>query len=308
MMTPVSEALATYMCTVASLSPLTFRDYHFHLTLFEEYCSARDIHLEQITPKVYRGFLDHVALRINPRTKKPIVARTLAAYAQKVKTFLTWVSLYEDYSDCVKPSYLQAMRRPKVERRVMGIFTQEEVGHLYQACKLSNRIFLVDRDTALISLLIDCGLRANELCTLKIGDVHLSSSDSYVKVMGKGMKEREIGLGNKARLDLSYYLKTHRSGAAKDDLVFLAYKRVPLNRYSLDQIIYRLKSRAGVEKPGGAHMFRRTYATAFLDNGGNIYDLRDLMGHEHLSTTEEYARNTNRRNARKRNPSVWDQM
>jgi site-specific recombinase XerD len=85
------------------------------------------------------------------------------------------------------------------------------------------------------------------------------------------------------------------SGASPDEPVFLAYKRVLLNRYSLPQIINWLKSLGKVERGGGAHLFRKTFAMVYVDNEGDIYDLKTLRGHEHLITTEGYAKSTNRR-------------
>lgn len=84
--------------------------------------------------------------------------------------------------------------------------------------------------------------------------------------------------------------------------------RKPFTRNGLDQMLYRLKEWAGIEKEGGAHVFRHSYATMYLDNGGDIYDLRDLMGHEHVSTTEIYTQGTDQKKARKRAGSVWDSM
>lgn len=307
-MTPVSDAVETYMYAVASRSPQTLSKYQEQLKVFIGFCEERGVYLEQITPKVFREFVETVACRVDRRTGKTVVARTVSEYAGNIKTFLNWCSTYEDYLGCVKPGQLKAMRRPKVEKKVMEVFTPEEVSKIYEACKLNPRRYIVDRDRALISMLFDSGLRATEICTLKVGDIHLSLEDSHIKIMGKGWKEREVGLGNKARMDLHRFMKTWRKGADPEETVFLAYKRVPLNRYSLDQIIYRLKKLGGVERAGGAHMFRRTFATTYLDNGGDIYDLKTLMGHEHLSTTEKYTQNTSRRKARQRSRSVWDTM
>ncbi len=307
-MTPIHEAVETYLYAASALSEHTARLYKERLGIFCAYCEGREISLEQITPKVFREFLGNVAERISPQSHEKVKDVTVAAYAREVKVFLNWCSTYEDYFGCVKQGQLKAMRIPRVEKRIQPIFTQEEVQKMYDATKEAHNQFMRDRDRALVSLLIDSGVRANELCTLKVGDVHLDLDDPYIKIMGKGHKEREVGVGKGARMDLHRFLRNHRKGAGGDEVVFLAYKRVPLNRYSLDQIIYRLKSLAGVEKPGGAHMFRRTYATAFMDAGGDIYDLKSLMGHENLSTTERYIQNADKRKARRRSSSVWDKM
>lgn len=225
-----------------------------------------------------------------------------------IKVFLAWVSTYEDYTGAVKASTLKAMRVPKLEKKVKPTYTYEEVRRLYEACSKEPTRYLIDRERAIVSLLLDSGIRATELCTLRVGDIHLEVEDSYIKVLGKGQKEREVEVGKQARMDLHRYMRNHRRGAKPDEHVFLNRMRKAFTRNGLDQMLYRLKEWAGIEKDGGAHMFRHTFATQFLDNGGDIYDLRDLMGHEHVSTTEIYARGTNQKKARRRSSSVWDNM
>lgn len=307
-MTPVRDAIETYLFAAASLSENTLISYRDKLSVFQEFCEANDTSLEQITPKVFRLFLDHVSTRTNPQSGRTISGYTISSYGRVIKVFLAWVSTYEDYLGAVRPGQLKAMRVPKLEKKVKPTYTPEEIKQIYDACKNESTRYLIDRDRAIVTMLTDSGVRATELCTLRIGDIHLDLEDSYVKVLGKGQKEREVGLGRQARLDLHRYITRHRRRAQPDEYVFLSRLRKPFTRNGLDQMLYRLKEWAGIEKDGGAHMFRHTYATMYLDNGGDIYDLRDLMGHEHVSTTEIYTRGTNQKKARKRSGSVWDSM
>lgn len=307
-MTPVSEAIETYLYSVASLSGNTFVSYRDKLRVFQQFCESGDISLEQITPKVFRAFLDHISERMNPQTGVPVSGFTISSYARVIKVFLTWVSTYEDYLGAIRPGTLKAMRVPSLEKKFKPTFTVREVHALYEACKRERTKYLIDRDRSIVTLLLDTGIRASELCSLKIGDVHLSPEDSYIRVHGKGDKWREVGLGKQARIDLNRYLKAHRKGAAPESLVFLNRMRKPLTRNGLDQILYRLKEWAGIKTRGGVHMFRHTFATQYIDNGGDVYDLRDLMGHEHVSTTEIYTRGTSQKRARKARGSVWDNL
>lgn len=305
-MTPISEAVETYLFAVSSLSAHTLISYRDKLNVFLEFTGEK--HLEEITPKLFSEFIKHVSHRLNPRTGEEIAGHTISSYGRVIKIFLSWCSTYEDYLGSIKPGQLKAMRVPKLEKKIKPTYTPGEVMKIYEACKNEATRYLIDRDRAIITVLGDSGIRATELCTLKIGDVHLDPEDSYVKVLGKGSKEREVGLGKQARLDLHRYLTRHRRGAKPDEYVFLNRMRKSFTRNGLDQMLYRLKEWAGIKKPGGAHMFRHTFATMYLDNGGDIYDLRDLMGHEHVSTTEIYTLNTDQKKARKRGGSVWDKM
>ena len=278
-MTPVRDAIETYLFAVSSLSGHTLISYRDKLSVFQEFCEANDVGLEQISPKVFREFIEHVSKRINPQTGAAISGHTISSYGRVIKVFLAWASTYEDYLGAVKPGQLKAMRVPKLEKKVKPTYTPEEIHKIYEATKNESTRYLIDRDRAIVTMLTDSGVRASELCTLKVGDVHLDADDCFVKVLGKGQKEREVGLGKQARLDLHRYLTRHRRRAQPDEFVFLSRLRKPFTRNGLDQMLYRLKEWAGIEKDGGAHMFRHTYATMYLNNGGDIYDLRDLMGH-----------------------------
>jgi site-specific recombinase XerD len=217
------------------------------------------------------------------------------------------VSGYEDYAGCVKPGSLRSFAVPRPGNLVKPVLTVEEIKRLYDACRKENTRNLRIRATAILSILLDSGIRASELCTLTIENVHLNPRDSYILVHGKGKKQREVGLGQKARIDLHRYIRQVRANALPTDAVFVSRNGEPLTRNGLDQILYRLKEAAGVCTPGGAHLFRHTYATMYLESGGDVYKLSRLMGHEHISTTQGYARNYQQRNARQ-GPSVLDNM
>lgn len=303
-MTPVSEAVETYLYSVAALSGQTLRLYRRALHMFQDFCESQGLSLEQVTPKVFRAFAEALSLRISPRSKLPLESKTIQLYTRAVKIFISWVTEYDDYLGCVKPGSLRAMRVPRCEKKIMSVLDYEEIKLLYDACKKNERRYIIDRDKAILSVLLDSGLRASELCTLKLKDVHLQ--EMRIKVSGKGRKQREIPIGVKTRLDLHTFISRHRRGVRPDEYVFLSYKRNPLSQTTLDEIIERLKLLAGIEKEGGSHMFRRTYATLFMENGGDIYDLRDLMGHSHISTTEGYVQEANKRRIQQRSKSVLD--
>jgi integrase/recombinase XerD len=306
-MTPIDEVIETYMFAVVSgLSEHSVLSYGDKLKVFSDFCAG--IGLEGVSPKVFSEFLQEVGKRVNPRTGVQISDKTVSGYAVAVKVFLNWTCSYEDYAGIVRPGTLKAMRLPKVDKKVKPIYDSSEAKKIYEATRLGATKFIIERDRAIISLLLDTGARSTELCTLKIEDVHLDLEDSYIKVLGKGGKEREVGLGKQSRLDLHRYTRNHRRGAKPGECVFRARTGANLNRFSLDQILYRILEVGGVEKKGGAHTFRHTFATAYLEQGGSIYDLRDLMGHSDISITQGYTQNTAQKSARKRSGSVWDKM
>lgn len=163
-----------------------------------------------------------------------------------VKVFLRWVSSYEEYAGCIKSSTLRSLAVPKLEQKAKPVLTADEIGRLYAACKQVHTKQLSTRDTAILSQLLDTGVRASELFGLTMGNVHLDPQDSYVLVLGKGRKEREIGLGQRARLDLHRYIRQYRKYAKPSEPVFLGRSGKPLTRNGLDQILYCLKELAGM--------------------------------------------------------------
>ncbi|WP_040444212.1 tyrosine-type recombinase/integrase [Ktedonobacter racemifer] len=163
------------------------------------------------------------------------------------------------------------------------------------------------RNIAILSLLLDTGVRASELCTLTLENVVITRDDAYIRVMGKGRKEREIGLGKQARIQIQKYIRLYRKGAEEKEVVFISQRQQPLTINGLDQLLYRLRDHAKLSVSAGAHKFRHTFAVNYLLNGGDVYKLSRIMGHTSVSTTERYVRSMKQRDAR-RGLSVLDNL
>lgn len=264
--------------------------------------------MEQITPQQVKRYISLLQERTNPRTGKSITSDTVHGHAKVIKLFLSWCAQDEEFSEYVKARTVKLISLPKVEAKVIETFTLDQIKALFSVCQNEYTPTLVKRDTAILSLLLDTGVRASELCGLTLERVFISKEESYIKVLGKGKKEREIGLGDKARAELHRYIRQYRKGARSDEPVFLSRFNEPLTINGLDQLLYRLRdwARLGGIK-AGAHKFRHTFAVNYLLNGGDVYKLSRLMGHTSVSTTERYVRSMKQRDARKGN-SVLDSL
>jgi site-specific recombinase XerD len=165
------------------------------------------------------------------------------------------------------------------------------------------------RDRAILAVLLDCGLRASELCGLTLRDVHFSAPDSYIQVLGTGRRERQVGLGERSQSELHRYIFRHRSAPEGQQWVFSNQKGGTLEPSGLHQLIARLRDWAGPEHfPGirvSAHTMRHTFAVAYLSAGGDVYVLSRLLGHSQITITEVYLRAFQSKMAR-RGPSVFD--
>jgi site-specific recombinase XerD len=166
-------------------------------------------------------------------------------------------------------------------------FTEEQQRALLKAAKRSH--IIPKRDVAIVSLLIDTGIRASELCGLDVADFDVQAGQVFVRE-GKGGKGRSVPVGPSARRALYDYLST-RLLSEDDEPLFLAERGVTagdrLTRKGLQLAITRIGRRAGVEETH-AHRFRHTFAISFLRGGGNVFTLQQMFGHTSLSVTSRY--------------------
>lgn len=197
---------------------------------------------------------------------------------------------------------------PTLEKKVVEVYTDDEIGRLFGACEREITPELRHRDVAFLSLLLDCGLRAGEIVGLTLDCVHVvSNGGSWVEVTGKGMKSREVGLGVKASQRLFEYIRVYRKADRNERHVFVGYTGNPLNTNSAAQLMERLLGWAGVEH-GSLHTCRHTMAVNYLRAGGNVFDLQRLLGHTNTTTTQLYLTAYSSQMAREKGVSVLDRF
>lgn len=144
------------------------------------------------------------------------------------------------------------------------------------------------RDTAIIYLLLDTGLRASEVSRLLVEDVNMETGAVHVRPYGSGAKskDRTVYLGQSARKTLWLYL-AERDQLHKNDVIFLTNEDKPLDRHALYKMLSRLGERANVADVH-PHRFRHTFAIQYLRNGGDIFTLQRLLGHSSLEMVKHY--------------------
>ena len=147
---------------------------------------------------------------------------------------------------------------------------------------------------AILMLLLDCGLRIAELASLKLGDVDTDTGTIVVQ-RGKGGKGRMMHIGDKAQKALWRYLCLYRNGDS--DGLFVGQDGKPLERAGLQTMIERLGRKSGVKVH--AHKLRHTFAISYLRNGGDIFSLKYLLGHNSLTMVEHYLQSLNAEDAAK---------
>lgn len=178
---------------------------------------------------------------------------------------------------------MQRIKPPKVEQRIMATYTADDMGRLLTVTGGRDLIDL--RDTAIILVLYDCGLRAQELCDLTLDS--FNRSVMVLRVMGKGRKERLVGVGFKAAKSVDRYIRNRNDDAR---WLFLS-GRGQMSYNGVRLMLGRRFRQAGIgDRYAGVHGFRRSFAVAFLDSGGSPLDLQTLAGWSSPSMTARYVR------------------
>jgi integrase/recombinase XerC len=188
----------------------------------------------------------------------------------------------------VKTSPAAGIRAPKKEKPLPKVFTVDELADFF-GCEDSISV----RDRAIFELLYSSGMRVGELVSLKVHDPDLTNG--WVKVKGKGNKERYVPIGAKAADALKAYLAARgcsESGpnAPQSDALFLNARGGPLSDRSVRHILKALLRRCNVNCDGSPHTFRHSFATHLLHGGADLRSIQELLGHAGLATTQLYTR------------------
>ena len=203
------------------------------------------------------------------------IARTLVA----VKVFFRFLKK----EGVIRLDLGRYFETPKIWQLIPEVMSVEEVEDLLNAPEVDD--FIGARDKAVLELLYATGMRVSELCSLKISDL----SDTFVKVRGKGKKERVIPVGKKAILAVDHFL-LHYRGEAKEEgaPLFTSKQGKPLDRVTVWTRIKTYAKAAGIEKSISPHTLRHSFATHLLDNGADLRLIQDMLGHEDIGTTDRY--------------------
>ncbi len=291
-------------CAAVPVSVTTWRWYEQKLKHFLAYLKSEygTTDIEGIQPKHVGAFTEYLSTTPTLNGRGVRSSYTVKGYIECVRNFLSWAAAEE----LVEQKTRDRVKLPKVEQVVIKTLSRSQFNLLMDATSMECTRELQLRDRAILCLLLETGLRASELCSLTVGNLHLGE-DAHILVKGKGRKQREIGpLGVECQKNLRRHLRGHSYPT-----VFVSRRHTQMTVSGLDQILYRLEEWSGAEEITGvrvsAHTFRHTFAVNFLKGGGDIYTLSLLLGHTSVSTTQGYLKDFQQREAR-RGRSVLDQF
>ena len=215
---------------------------------------------------------------------KKISARSQARILSGIRSFYRFLVL-EDYITA-DPTLL--LESPKIGMKLPEVLSLEEIDMLIEAIDLSKREG--QRNRAIIETLYSCGLRVSEACNLKLSDLYLK--EGFIKVEGKGSKQRLVPISERAIAEIMDYLVDRAEIEIKpgdEDYLFVsAHLRKRMSRITMFHIIKELAEQVGLKKTISPHTLRHSFATHLLEGGANLRVIQSMLGHEDIGTTEIY--------------------
>ena len=220
---------------------------------------------------------EHIAARAGKISK-----RSQARLLSSLKAFFDWCIVEGERKD----NPCDAVDFPKLGQYLPEVLSVEEVEAIMDSVDLRSPSGV--RDRAILELLYGCGLRVSELCGLRISQVYLN--EGFVRVVGKGDKERLVPLGEPAADAFRAWLdiRPEPAEAAFQDSAFLNLRGTPLSRVSVFKMIKKQSLLAGVDKEISPHSFRHSFATHLIAGGADLRVVQEMLGHESILTTEIY--------------------
>ena len=229
-----------------------------------------------ISKETVARFVYEVAKVVNPRSQARIISG--------LKSFFSYL-VFEDYRE---DNPLDLIESPKIGRKLPDTISENEINQLIAAIDLSKAEG--ERNRAMLETLYGCGLRVSELIGLKISDLYFE--EDFIKVTGKGDKQRFVPISNINKKYINIYRKEVRNHLkiqeGFQDILFLNRRGKQLTRAMIFTIVKNLAEQIGLRKNISPHTFRHSFATHLLENGADLRSIQQMLGHESITTTEVY--------------------
>jgi integrase/recombinase XerD len=271
------KGFKSYLQIERSLSDNSVQAYIRDVKKFANY--ATPIELSEL--KVTRVDISNFLAQIN---QKNISSRSQARIISGIKAFYKYL-IIEDY---LKINPTELIESPKIGLKLPDTLSLIEIDKLIAAVDLSNK--QGERNRAILETLYSCGLRVSELVNLQLSNIHFK--EGYLKVTGKGDKERLAPIGGRAIKYLTIYINEVRNHQnikkGNEDFVFLNNRGAKLTRVMIFLIIQKLTEKIGLNKNISPHTFRHSFATHLIEGGADLRAVQEMLGHESITTTEIY--------------------
>ena len=276
--TRLLQKFKQYLLLEKGLSTNTLEAYVHDVEKLFEYLERQDMQPLDVKLEDLESYLAslHDKAGIHPRSQ----ARMLSG----IRAFYRYLVL--DGHLEADPTLL--LESPKIGMHLPEVLSVEEIDSLIAAIDLSKREG--QRNRAIIETMYSCGLRVSEACNLKLSDLYLS--EGFIKVEGKGSKQRLVPISERAIAEIMDYMTDRAEIPIKpghEDYLFVsAHFKKRMSRITLFHIIKELAEEAGIKKTISPHTLRHSFATHLLEGGANLRVIQSMLGHEDIGTTEIY--------------------
>lgn len=266
-----------YLQIERSLADNSILSYIRDINKLADYCKVKNKDEKSVTTKDLRNFITHL-------NENKISARSQARIISGIKSFYKYLIL-EDYINN-DPTLL--IENPKIGLKLPEVLSVEEIELIISSIDLSKKHG--QRNIAIIETLYSCGLRVTELINLKISNINFK--EEYIKVIGKGNKERLTPIGSNALKFIKIYVNEVRIHQkiikGNEDIVFLNNRGSKLSRVMIFTLIKKTLEKCGIKKKVSPHTFRHSFATHLIEGGADLRAVQEMLGHESITTTEIY--------------------
>ena len=277
---PTIKGFKSYLQLERSLSGNSIDAYLRDVEKFVQFLELNGIEVspEKVERQHIEDFLKWVSeLGMNARSQARILSGLKAFYK------------YLLMEDMVNSSPTELIEAPKIGRKLPEVISIDEINGLIDSIDLSKAEG--ERNKAMLETLYSCGLRVTELVTLKKSNLLLD--EGFVRVIGKGDKERIVPIGSVAIKHVKIYIESVRNhmgniNKESEDILFLNRRGNQLTRVMVFTIIKQLAEKMGLQKQVSPHTFRHSFATHLVEGGADLRAVQEMLGHESITTTEIY--------------------
>ena len=278
----VIEKFLQYLLIERRFPKNTVVAYRNDLMQLQEFYNSESVNVsndwwKRLNPKKIEAYKIHLR-------NKEYLSSTINRKISSMRCFLNFLN----DEDLIKVNPSEGTQLDKfITKRAPEYLTLEEIKQILNVCSGDNHIDI--RDKAMVGLLYSSGLRVSELVSLKI--INISDKKGWIRVEGKGSKQRFVPVYNQAWQDLECYLAKSRpilKNKFTDDSLFVNARGKMMTRQGFWDVLKKLTQKSGVNKSVSPHMLRHTFATHLLQGGANLMTVKELLGHSNINTTQIY--------------------
>jgi integrase/recombinase XerD len=239
--------------------------------------NSKTIEPEEVTLNLLKEFIEWInKLGMSPRTQARVISG--------IKGFYRYLLL----EDVIQQDPTSLLEAPRIGRKLPDVLSVEEIDRLLSAIDLSKPEG--QRNKTMLEILYSCGLRVSELIELKISNIY--SDLGFIKIIGKGNKERLVPISQKALKEIDLYKQDRRRlpviHKEAENVLFLNRSGRKLSSVMIFTIVKELSQKVGLKKKISPHTFRHSFATHLIDGGADLRAVQEMLGHESIITTEIY--------------------